>query len=126
MSECRAGSRRDAALHWSCAVWPVLHTSNCLKQSQASARGLRANDMNPRTMSTRELIAELASLDGAGRAIPTFVGDGQSLELRPDRDAIVLRQLDIIRTLRKRRARVRQSPGRRLVNVLTTSLPGET
>ena len=78
------------------------------------------------TMSTRQLIAELASLQGAGGPSPTFVGDGQSLEPASDRSAHVLQQLDIVRTLRQRRARVRKAPGRRLVNVLTSSMSVDT
>jgi len=62
-------------------------------------------------MSTRELIDELVALE-ADRAIATCVGDDwQSPEPRPQREQIVLRQLEIIQALRMRKARVRQPLG---------------
>jgi hypothetical protein len=62
--------------------------------------------MNVRTMSTRDLIAELATLELV-RTAPAFVTEWRSSELWSDRHQIVLRQLDIIHALRQRRARVR-------------------
>jgi hypothetical protein len=72
----------------------------------------------PTTISVRDLISELAQVEDAVRRVPTVAasGPGEPAPLHPELRALLARERDIIRELRRRRTQWRATcaPGHSL------------